>query len=144
MCRVDPDRWDALTSAYLPFLETLRGNAARAELSIATAKDRPSVLRLLRAYEIADLFPEDAIFDKESGRNKEVHLRRIQERFEVPFDQITFVDDKVNHLISVEKLGVRCVLAAWGYNSDRERQIAKQRGFDVCDFEDVERLFDPS
>jgi len=141
-CATEPHRWDALASAYLPFLATLRANVDRAELSIATAKDRPSVLRLLGVYQVADLFAEEAIFDKATGRNKEAHLRRIQARFGVPFDQITFIDDKVNHLISVESLGVRCVLAAWGYNGDREREIAKTRDFLVCGFDDVAGLFD--
>jgi phosphoglycolate phosphatase-like HAD superfamily hydrolase len=142
LCAAEPRRWDALSSAYVPLLATLHANAERAEFSIATAKDRPSVLRLLSAYGVANLFAQDAIFDKEAGRNKEAHLRRIQQRFGVRFDQITFVDDKVNHLISVEKLGVRCVLAAWGYNGDREREIAKTRDFRVCGLEDVAELFE--
>jgi phosphoglycolate phosphatase-like HAD superfamily hydrolase len=142
LCAAEPRRWDALSSAYLPFLATLHGNSERADFSIATAKDRPSVLRLLSTYRVANLFEQDAIFDKETGRNKEAHLRRVQERFGVPFDQISFIDDKVNHLISVQKLGVRCVLAAWGYNGDREREIARTWGFHVCSLDDVAGLFD--
>ena len=40
------------------------------------------------------------------------------------YAELTFVDDKLNHLETVAPLGVRCVLAAWGYNGERERRAA--------------------
>lgn len=55
------------------------------------------------------------------------------------FPDITFVDDKLNHLEAVAHLGVRPVLAGWGYNRERERALARSRGFLVCSLEDVER-----
>jgi hypothetical protein len=51
---------------------------------------------------------------------------------------VTFVDDKVNHLDDVAPLGVRCVLAAWGYNGDRERREAERAGYRVCGLDQVE------
>ena len=57
--------------------------------------------------------------------------------------EITFIDDKVNHLDAVSELGVRCALAAWGYNGARERELARERGYLVCTLGDVEAtLFD--
>jgi hypothetical protein len=48
----------------------------------------------------------------------------------------------VNHLESVAPLGVRCALAAWGYNGPREHARAHELGFLVCGLADVEaRLF---
>ena len=61
----------------------------------------------------------------------------------MPFERIVFVDDKVNHLEDVASLGVRCTLAAWGYNGPREHELARHRGFDVCSLAEAERvLFD--
>jgi phosphoglycolate phosphatase-like HAD superfamily hydrolase len=54
------------------------------------------------------------------------------------FAEITFVDDKVNHLDAVAPLGVRCALAAWGYNGPREHRLAQGRGHLVCHLEDLE------
>ena len=55
---------------------------------------------------------------------------------------MTFVDDKLNHLEAVAPLGVRCALAAWGYNGPREQDAARRSGFLVCDLDDVEgKLF---
>ena len=56
---------------------------------------------------------------------------------------MTFVDDKVNHLDAVASLGVRCALAAWGYNGRREHELAAERGYLVCDLDNVEeKLFE--
>ncbi|NIU75284.1 MAG: hypothetical protein GWN71_17390, partial [Gammaproteobacteria bacterium] len=38
----------------------------------------------------------------------------------------------------VAKLGVRCALAAWGYNGEREQRRARERGLLVCTLADVE------
>jgi hypothetical protein len=55
---------------------------------------------------------------------------------------MAFLEDKVNHLDAVAPLGVRCALAAWGYNGEREQRHARARGYLVCTLEDVEeRLF---
>jgi phosphoglycolate phosphatase-like HAD superfamily hydrolase len=135
--------WLALMSTYPEFLEVLRRRSHPSRLAIATAKDRESVERLLRHFGIADLFSPTRIFDKEAGRNKRAHLEKVSSACNCSFADITFVDDKVNHLESVESLGVRCVLAAWGYNGARERRLAHDKGYRVCDLADVEKaLFD--
>jgi hypothetical protein len=56
----------------------------------------------------------------------------------VPFEDITFVDDKLNHLIRVAPLGVRPVLAGWGHNTEREHSQARSRGFAIATLEDAE------
>ena len=95
--------------------------------------------RLLRDYGIDELFTEDRILDKEIGVSKRAHLVEIRSRLNLPYRDITFVDDKVNHLDAVAGLGVRCALAAWGYNGIREQTLARRRGYLVCHLEDVER-----
>jgi hypothetical protein len=39
----------------------------------------------------------------------------------------------------VAPLGVRCALAAWGYNGERELRHARARGYLVCTLDDVDR-----
>ena len=56
----------------------------------------------------------------------------------MPFSEIVFVDDKVNHLDDVASLGVSCVLAAWGYNGARERALARDAGHQVLTIEGLE------
>jgi phosphoglycolate phosphatase-like HAD superfamily hydrolase len=123
---------------YESFLRILRRRAGDTTYAIATAKDRRSVDVLLREYGIDDLFPAELITDKESGEKKTAHLRRLREVLRLDFPEITFVDDKVNHLDTVAPLGVRCALAAWGYNDRREHALAAGRGYLVCHLDDVE------
>lgn len=135
----DPEGWSALMPAYPGLLDVLRRRAADAALAIATAKDARSVAALLARYGIAELFRARLVLDKETGHSKTAHLEALHARTGAPFAEITFVDDKVNHLDRVAPLGVRCALAAWGYNGPRERELAHERGHLVCRLEDVEQ-----
>lgn len=134
----DRGRWLASMAPYAPFAALLRRRAGDAVLAIATAKDHRSVAELLQAHGLADLFDPRWILDKEAGVSKRAHLERLAQALGLPFKEITFVDDKVNHLETVAPLGVRCALAAWGYNGARERDRARSRGFLVCRLEDAE------
>jgi phosphoglycolate phosphatase-like HAD superfamily hydrolase len=139
MADADLDAWRALMRPYDPFVEILHRRSGAASYAIATAKDRRSVDVLLRAYGIVDLFPPHLIMDKEAGENKTGHLRQLRDVLELDFSEMIFVDDKVNHLDAVAPLGVRCALAAWGYNGRREHELAADRGYLVCRLEDVEQ-----
>jgi phosphoglycolate phosphatase-like HAD superfamily hydrolase len=143
LAEADPPGWLRLMPPYPELLAVLRRRAGDVELAIATAKDRRSVAALLRRYGIDDLFPAERILDKQTGVAKTAHLAALRGRCGVEFKQITFVDDKLNHLDGAAGLGVRCGLAAWGYNGPRETQQAEARGYLVCGLADVERkLFD--
>ena len=139
----DPAAWHRLIGPYPGILSLLRRRADDAVLTIATAKDRGSVGKLLTAYGIADLFPEGTVLDKETGVSKRCHLEHLQQRYGFTFEELTFIDDKVNHLDTVAPLGVRCGLAAWGYNGEREASLARAAGYRVLRLEDLEvQLFD--
>lgn len=137
----DPEAWLALNPPFVGFLEVLRTYAGRAPYAIATAKDRGSVRRLLEAWGVDELFPESLVLDKEVGESKVAHLQHIQVELDVPFGEIVFVDDKVNHLEAVSHLGVGCGLAAWGYNGPREHARARAQGFRVLRLEEAGGLF---
>ena len=141
--RRDPPRWFALLPPYPRFLEILRRRAGRCRYAIATAKDRRSVGALLDAYGVADLFAPELVLDKEAGVTKIAHHEHLARLCGVAYPEMTFVDDKVNHLDAVAGLGVRCALSAWGYNGPRERALARIHGHRVCTLDDVEaQLFE--
>ena len=123
---------------YPPFLEVLHRRAGDALLAIVTAKDAETVDALLRDYGIEGLFPGERVLDKETGIHKDAHLRQLHETVGVAYEEMVFVDDKVNHLDRVAALGVRCALAAWGYNGEREVELARQRGYRVFTLENAE------
>lgn len=132
LSETDPEGWRALMGPYPELPGILRRHAGDAILAIATAKDRRSVRALLRAYGLADLFDERRLLDKEAGVSKTAHLERLHAEQDVPYGEMVFVDDKVNHLDRVAPLGVRCALAAWGYNGERELALARDHGHMVC------------
>jgi phosphoglycolate phosphatase-like HAD superfamily hydrolase len=135
----DPAGWLAELAPYPGLCALLRRRAGDVRLAIATAKDQGSVRRLLAAYGIAELFPDGFVLDKEAGEKKRDHVTTLAAQAGCALAEVTFVDDKVNHLEDVAGLGARCVLASWGYNGPRERAIAEARGFLVCGLDDLER-----
>lgn len=139
LSRNDARGWRALMGPYPEFIALLRRRHRDAELAIATSKDRRSVAILLAEYGIADLFGDDRVLDKETGVRKDSHLRALHERTGVPYAETLFIDDKLNHLEVVAALGVRCGLARWGYNSEREAAQARARGFPVFELATAER-----
>ena len=138
--REDPSRWLALLPPYGEFVTCLRRSAGACPYAIATAKDRESVLLLLQEYGIRDLFPEELLVGKESGVSKVEHHRQLARRTGLSPSEMTFVDDKVNHLEEVAGLGARCVLAAWGYNGAREWRLAHAHGYPVCELDTAEKV----
>jgi len=95
---------------------------------------------LLEEYSIADLFPPACVFDKEVGVHKDLHIAALHDAFGVPFEEMVFIDDKLNHLEVVAKLGVPCGLAAWGYNGVREAESARAAGHAVFELATVESM----
>ena len=139
LSETDRAAWLATLRPYPRFVALLRRRSGACEYAIATSKDRRSVGILLAHYGIADLFAPELVLDKEAGTSKATHLRRLAQARGLDWGEITFLDDKVNHLDHVAPLGVRCALAAWGYNGPREHREARARGYLVCTLDDAEQ-----
>ncbi len=135
----DPDGWRSWMNPYDSFLEILRRRRSEVCLAIATAKDRDSVQSLLSNYGVASLFSDSLVFDKEAGVHKRAHLELLRDQLGCSFEEILFIDDKVKHLHDVSRLGVRCGLAAWGYNGPPQVEEARRFGYRVLQLDDVER-----
>ena len=142
LAMASPESWQRLMQPYGPLIQMLSAREGELPYALATAKDRRAVEAIFEFHGLTKLFPPHLILDKETGANKAAHLTRLRDLLDLPFEELTFIDDKVNHLDSVASLGVRCALAAWGYNGPREHALAEQRGYLVCTLDNVEsRLF---
>jgi phosphoglycolate phosphatase-like HAD superfamily hydrolase len=135
----DPRGWIALQRTYPGVLEALRRHRARHTYAIATAKDGASVRKLLAAAGADALFPRHLLFDKDTGVVKTAHLEAIAAATGTAVSDLTFIDDKVNHLQAVASLGIRAVLADWGHNTPREHQLARDLGFEVLSLDTMEQ-----
>ena len=136
----DVRKWLQLHLPFPGLAETLRRHKDRTLPAVATAKDNRSVRLLLDELGFDNVFDPEMILDKETGVEKTHHLRVLHERTGAEFEDITFVDDKVNHLVRVAELGVRPILAGWGFNTAREHQLAQQIGFEVADLETADEV----
>jgi phosphoglycolate phosphatase-like HAD superfamily hydrolase len=138
----DGDRraWLALHAPYPGFRSVLGTAARRSLLAIASAKDETSVRVLLSSFGLDPLFPPGSVLDKEAGVEKTDHLAALSERLGIPFQEITFIDDKINHLLKVRSLGVTPVLAGWGFNTPREHRLARQAGVPVATLDTIGSL----
>jgi phosphoglycolate phosphatase-like HAD superfamily hydrolase len=134
------ESWLALHAGYPPFPAFLERAAARCQPAVATARDAASLNVLLVHLGVAALIPQRSRLDKETGVHKTDHLTALARLLGVPFDQITFVDDKVNHLERVAPLGVRPVLAGWGHNTPREHARATALGFAVAQLDALDAV----
>lgn len=136
----DTHGWLELHASYPRFLEVLRRRSGEARIALATAKDRRSAVMLLDHLGIGDLFAPEFVLDKETGVSKTAHLTALRDRLDVPFEEITFVDDKLNHLETVAPLGVRPVLAGWGFNTPREHDLAGEKQITVANIGNAEQV----
>lgn len=141
--RAAPEPWLALHADYPRLTAVLHEIAGEVTLAVATAKDAESLGLLLEGFGLSGLFPTELRLDKDTGIQKTEHLCRLSERLGTPLANITFVDDKVNHLARVAGLGVRPVLAGWGHNTAREHAAARALGFQVADLDNARLILLP-
>ena len=127
------EQWLALNEAYPGVREAIPQLADSFRLSVATSKDRETVIAMLKDWRLFDLFGEQFVLDKRSGPSKQIHLGVLRERFGCQYSQMSFIDDKVSHLIDCAALGVRTIMSGWGYNGPAERAQAAEQGFEILE-----------
>ena len=140
MQEADPVAWSRLLPPFRETVQALEMLSRRFLLAIVTSKDANSVHILLHQYGIASCFERDNILDKDFAPSKRDHLIHLHTRHGVPLAHIHFIDDKVSHLQKVHNLGIRPYLATWGFNTQREIEIAKQEGMGLLTLQDLPRL----
>ncbi len=102
--------------------------SSQVDLYIVTTKTKRFVVELLQKYHIT--LPKGRIFGKEVQRPKHETLRRIFAEYNESAIAISFIEDRLNTLLSVkerEELNfVNLYLADWGYNTESERKFAQK------------------
>ncbi len=138
----DKDRkaWLSLNAAYPGVADSLNILAGEFKLAVATSKDRESVRLLLHDYGIDGLFEPQAVLDKSAGASKRAHLAALHRMYNCPFNRISFIDDKVAHLIDCRPLGVRPFLAGWGYNGPEEHELARKHTIPILKLENLSSI----
>ena len=136
----DREGWVALNKPYPGVREAIKTLSSSFELAVATSKDAQTVRALLESYGMSALFGEGHVLDKSMGGSKRAHLAALREIFNCTYGEMTFIDDKVAHLIDCARLGVRLCMAGWGYNSTQEEELAASHNIAVLRIEDLQSL----
>ena len=136
----DREGWVALNEPYPGVREAIETLSSSFELAVATSKDAQTVRALLDSYGMSALFGEGHVLDKSMGGSKRAHLAALRKIFNCTYGEMTFIDDKVAHLIDCASLGVRLYLAGWGYNSTQEEELAASRNIAVLRIENLQSL----
>lgn len=132
--------WVALNKPYPGVREAVEALSSRFELAVATSKDSQTVHALLDSYGLSSLFGQGHVLDKSMGGSKRAHLASLRDIFNCTYGEMTFIDDKVAHLIDCARLGVHLYMAGWGYNSTQEEELAASRNIPVLQIEELASL----
>ncbi len=134
------EQWLELNSAYPGVRRAIPRLAQTFRLGVATSKDRETVVALLRSWGLFELFGERLVLDKRAGASKRAHLSALRQRFGCRFEEMTFIDDKVSHLLECAGLGVRLLMSGWGYNGPRQRAQAAEHGIKTLELKELAAL----
>jgi phosphoglycolate phosphatase-like HAD superfamily hydrolase len=97
----------------------------RFNIYFVTNKDKPSIKIL--SEKLGLNVSESKMFTGEQGRTKPDAIRLIIKENKINAEDVFFVDDQLDHLFDVEKTGVRCFWAPWGYEREPKREHAFTR-----------------
>ena len=116
----DFDSWLNVHAFYPGVLEKINALCRLYPVFIITTKEKRFAEALA---DHAGLFiQDDAIFGLESGRKSGV-LDQMAKRY--PDHLIHFFEDRLKTILPMQKPGLKCYLAKWGYNLEQDRQRAE-------------------
>lgn len=130
----EPDFWLDLHTLYPGMADLLRRYSGRTV--VVTAKDEGSVRAILARHGLEHTVRE--VFG-ECGRKAEAVLD-VSERWGVPVETITFIDDNLTNVRGVAETGARARWARWGYATPEHRAEAERFAVPALDLTDVPRL----
>lgn len=122
----DPKAWTRLNPLY-PGIRAFLSDFPKNQLFIATTKKTQYAETILNYNQMQ--LQADHVLCASENHPKHVILRQLSDDLKLPASRISFVDDQVDTLIQVWPAGIRCYLAAWGYNNPD--QILQARRHDI-------------
>lgn len=131
----DENAWYALQKDFPGVVKSLNRLAEKFKVVIGTTKDRASTSKLLKFYG-ANIGEED-IVSKEIFDDKTKQMKYISIKYDVPLENLVFIDDMLEQLRPVVGIGVRPVMADWGYSTKAQKEIAIKEGIPLVGQENL-------
>ena len=125
----DYEKWLSLNSLFPDVKDAVERLLKEFHIIIMSSKDFYSISSSLERFGLN--IDKDDIFSKDITDNKKEQIRLVTEKYSVKSDEILFIDDQLDNLISLRKLGVNVALAGWGYNNIDQKEETRQAGIPV-------------
>tara|TARA_B100001250_G_scaffold239623_1_gene205913 strand:+ start:7849 stop:8586 length:738 start_codon:yes stop_codon:yes gene_type:complete len=133
------DEWLLLNPFYSNVLLFIKENFDFDKFFIVTSKDLFSVVKLLEFNKIK--LDKDHIFSRELSFSKVRLFEILKSNFNIMFEDIIFIDDKISHLLEVQPLGIDCYLSTWGYIGHDSIKIAKENKISPLHISDLNTTY---
>jgi len=96
------------------------------DLAICSAKDENTIKMLMARYNRS--YP---VYGREYSKYKPDLIKAVAREKQIEPSKIIFIDDLMENLRHVRSTGCICVMANWGYNNEKERNKARNKGFPI-------------
>lgn len=123
----DFKEWSKLI--MVPFqnvINTIKKLRQDVKIYIISNKDKETIMTLLKGIGL-EISP-DRILDKDTSLDKLEKLNMLIKKYNITPQDILFIDDILSHLLKVKPSGVKCYLATWGYNNEKQQKEAEKAG----------------
>ena len=130
--------WLQLEKPYPKIIDAIKKLKNKYIFTVATNNRKLTVQKFLSNYKLE----AKTITDSTLSIDKLKHIEYIKDLYKVNFNQIYFVDDQVRHFPKLIKKGVKCYLAAWGYNNEKQPQEAKKQGATILNEDNFYKEFE--
>lgn len=131
----DENAWYALQKDFPGVVKSINKLAEKFKVVIGTTKDKASTAKLLKFYG-ANISEED-IVSKEIFDDKTKQMKYISIKYDMPLENLVFVDDMLEQLRPVVGIGVKPVMADWGYSTKAQKEIAMKEGIPLVGRENL-------
>ena len=112
-------KWNLLNPFYEQIRNTLIKITDKENLFIVTAKDKKSVIDLLKKNKVN--IKNSHIYGREKSLDKREIFHQLTIDHDVDLREIVFVDDNITNAIDVSNIGILSYFATWGYNTKSDK-----------------------
>jgi phosphoglycolate phosphatase-like HAD superfamily hydrolase len=129
--------WLRLNPLFDGIKEILQQHPAFENMYILTTKRQKDVMEIFQANNI--VFPTDHVIYIPATAKSQRLLELLRQN-EVGFSQAVYLEDQVDFLIEAQKHQIGSYLVAWGYVSDEQKALARQRQIPIIQTTEFQML----
>ena len=132
------DNWIALNPLYNGMGEFLQ--SIQNKIHIVSTKASKYIIEILNSNDIE--FNPKQVHEASRGLSKTDIIIKLMHEYNLSPSNMVFIDDHLDTLHQVESVNVRCMLAGWGYNTDKQRSRCHKLNLELIDLQQFYKEFD--